>query len=280
VLKVIVGRRVWLCAVVALAAMAMASPARAVVYESEPASCEQTVVHDYLTALDRLPAVEPLPDDRVAFTSARIYLKPTEQLIVGRGTIGFSLYRPVKAPVIHPRWSVVSTLSRINWRGFEVEHVETKRRKVPSLGRGRGAGARFEVPPKSGPYRLIVRFRSPSGRTLAQHHFYFRVVPATTDVRLVLDASAYRAGETVFAQLQNFGTTRFDYGLGFWVEQLAGSGWVEAPENPRNPVPAIALLLGPGRASSCTGFWVPPTMDPGRYRISRGSLSTEFDVVG
>jgi len=111
--------------------------------------------------------------------------------------------------------------------------------------------------------------------------------------RLALNSGSYGPESTVFARIENFGTATVRYGAPYVIERLEGSTWVRAPESPR----VFILPLwgaGPGRTGidSCSRFWIPPSMRPGRYRMTKEVeyavgksrdrhptiLSAEFDI--
>lgn len=280
----VVPRLVQVTLATLVAATVLLAPARAsaVVYEPEPAFCQQSERRDYLAPIDRLPQLrQPRPDGTIGFAKANVRMKLTEQLVAGPGKVGFVLFRPYRTyiPVIHPSWTVTATLARIDAGGRILERLGTRTMKVRALGHGKMAATRFAVGPELAFYRLTIVFRSAKGRKLAKYGHYVRVVDEIDDVRLVLDASSYRREETVFAQLQNPGTTTWSYGYGYRIEKLTPGGWVEAPENPRLPVPLVSRYLTPGTATDCEEFWIPPSTEPGHYRLLRGTLAAEFDVL-
>lgn len=280
-----------LAVLVALAALAAAliapAGANAVLYVPEepvqpggPEFCWQTEVHNYLAPLERLPKLRhPAWDGGVGFTRADVSMQLTEPLVVGGGRIGFELSAAWGRPVLHPGWKVTATLARIDANGRALQRLGTLTRKVRALGHDNEVSTKFEVGARQALYRLTVVFRSRSGRKLAKYGLYSRVVRKVEDVRLALNASSYHREEKVTTQLRNFGTTTSTYGYGLWVEKLTPGGWVEAPENPRTPVPLPLIFLKPGTASPCEDFWIPPSTEPGRYRIERGGVHAEFDVL-
>lgn len=271
-----------LCAIAAAVLLAPAT-AGSVVYEPEPSFCQQRIAHDHLSALEKLPRFRWPESGRLGF-APRVRLFSLPQLVSPFGapnptTVGYKLTAGRGGGTARPGWNLTATLTRISWHGRVLERIGRAEIEGRSLSPGVGGGRRWDVGEEPGAYRLTLVFRSAAGKLLASLGRYFRVVQPVENVRLVLDPGAYRREETVFAQLRNFGTTRWGYGLGARIDRFNGSDWEEAPENPRMPVPAIGLMLGPGAAGECESFWIPPTMQLGRYRITFGGLPAEFDVL-
>lgn len=278
------ARTLALAAALLACAATLLAPGRAaaVAYEPEPAFCGQTAVHDYLRPLAKLPQLRWPADSRLGF-APRIHLSAPTQLLVpnnGPPQIGYRLYvDPSATGTMRPRWSVTAFLARISWGGRVLKRIGKAQHEGVSLSPSRSSGRRWTVGGNPAAYRLVLVFRAPSGNRIATLGRYFRVVKPTENSRLALNASAFRPGQTIFAQLQNLGTKPLTYGYGYWIDKLTPSGWVEAPENPRMPVPAIALVLRGGQASKCESFDIPSSMPPGRYRILHGEASAEFDVL-
>jgi hypothetical protein len=286
--------------VVALAALTLAAAAPAigaVSYETAPtAFCRPTLLRDYLAPLDRLPKLHsPGPSGKLGFGPPSIRLRPLPSLLVGGGTIGYKLFLAQGAVAQHPNWTVVTKLERVNWRGRTAETHSYARRHVTTVSRSQGAGVEFRVNRYAFPYRLTIVFRNQAGKELGEYSFYFRVVDATANARLGLSSPSYRPGSTVFSRIENFGSSPVTYGAPYAIERLEGTAWVKAPESPKGPwiLPLYWTLAGMTERG-CHGFWIPPTMPLGRYRISKeaqfpalrgpGSdeprlISGEFDVI-
>jgi hypothetical protein len=258
-----------------MAALALSAPApaaAAVTYETAPpAFCRATVLRDYLAPLGRLPKLHsPGPAGQLGFGPTSIRLQPLSTLLVGGGSLGYKLFLSRGAPTQHPNWTVVTTLARINWRGRSVETHNHARRHVTTISRSRGAGVEFRVNRYPAPYLLTVVFRNEAGKELGEYGFYFRVVTATANAQFGLSAPSYRPGSTVFARIENLGSSPVSYGAPYAIERLEGSAWSKAPESPGGPWILALYVTGPGTTESgCHGFWIPPTMPPGRYRISK-----------
>src|SRR4029077_7224215 len=201
-------------ATVALALFA-APAVGAVTYETAPSAfCRATVLRDYLAPLDRLPRLHsPGPSARLGFGPRSIRLQPLSPLLVGGGTIGYNLVLARGARAQHPNWTVITTLTRVNWRGRIAETHHRARRHVTTISRSRGAGVEFRVNRYAFPYLLSVVFRNQGGKELGEYGFYFRVVDATANARFGLSAPSYRPGSTVFARLENLGSSPITYGV-------------------------------------------------------------------
>ncbi|HYJ23127.1 MAG TPA: immunoglobulin-like domain-containing protein [Solirubrobacterales bacterium] len=293
-------RRASTLAAAAIAALALAgaTPAvGAVTYETAPAGfCRSTLLRDYLTPLDRLPKLRsPSPSGRLDFGPRSIRLQPLPALLVGGGTIGYKLFLSEGARTQHPDWTVVTALARVNWRGRSAEAHSHARRQVTTVSSSREAGVDFRVNRYPAPYLLTISFRDKTGKELGEYGFYFRVVKATANARLGLSGTAYRPGSTVFARVENLGSSPVTFGAPYAIERPEGTAWVKAPESPKGPwIMPLFWTLGGMTEQGCQGFWIPPTMPPGRYRISKeaqfpalkgpGSdeprlVSGEFDVT-
>ena len=279
--------------------LAAATPATsgAVTYETAPAAfCRATVLRDYLAPLERLPKPQaPSPDGKLDFGPPSIRLQPLPSLLVGGGTIGYRLFLADGARIQHPNWTVVTDLARVNWRGRSAEAHSHARRQVTTLSRDLGAGVEFRVNRYPAPYLLTVVIRNKAGKELGEYGFYFRVVKATANARLGLSAPSYRLGSTVFARVENQGSSPVTYGAPYEIERLEGLTWIKAPESPRGPWIKPLYRTAEGMTAGVRqSFWIPPTMPPSRYRISKeaqfpalrgpGSdesrlISGEFDIA-
>lgn len=259
-------------AIAALTLSAATPAAGAVTYEMAPSTfCSATVLRDYLAPLDRLPKLHsPGPSGQLGFGRRSIRLQPLPSLLVGGGMIGYKLFLSRGAPAQHPNWTVITTLTRVNWRGRIAETHSHARRHVTTISRSRGAGVEFRVNRYAFPYLLTVVFRNQAGKELGEYGFYFRVVDATANAHLGLSAPSYRPGSTVFARVENLGSSPVSYGAPYAIEHLDGATWSKAPESPPGPwIMPLYLTAGGMTENGCHSFWIPPTMPPGRYRISK-----------
>lgn len=256
------------CAIGGVLASAQASPA--ITYEPEPPFCEGSLARDFLAPFERMPKLPaPAPTGRIGFGPASLRLQPLPPLLVNEGSVGYkiSLRRPSRP--VYVNWDMTTTLTRIDWRGRPIETLDIVHRHVKAVRPRRGAGVHFDVSKKPAVYRVTAVFRSQSGRKLGTYGFYFRVVALTQGAQLKLNAARYRPETRVFGRVDNFGSETVFYGEPYRIEKLEGTSWVKAPESPRwFTLPLYST--GPGLAGNqCSGFWIPPTMPPGRYRMSK-----------
>lgn len=277
----------------ALALIAMPSGALAVAYEEPSPFCEGETVRDYLAPLKRMPALHPPPkDERIGFGPRSVLFRRTPSLVVGKGSVGYTLSLHWRAPSAHPRWEITTTLSKVDWQGRVTETIDRTRRLVLAISRKHSVEASFDVGGQPAVYRLAVVFQSKSGRKLGGYGFYSRVVPATKHTRLSLNSDTYAPETTVFGRLENFGTEPIFFGAPYVIERLEGSTWVRAPESPRAFILPLYFTEA-GVTSRCSPFWIRPTMS-GRYRMAKGIeygtwppprngrpviLTAEFDVT-
>jgi hypothetical protein len=274
------GRSRGFAAAIALTvALCCAAPASAVVYESEPPFCQPTVLTDYLAPLAQMPPLHS-PGGNPGFGRGRLDLTSTPSLVVRSGEVGYTLSLRPKARPLHPKWTATTTLARIDAHGQPVQVLATVRRKLRTISRKRSAGASFQISGEPAFYRVTAVIRNRSGRKVGGFGFYYRVVVPETDAKLALNGTAFRPGQTVFGRIENFGSTRVEYGAGRQIQRQEGSAWVPAPEDP--PLPAIAVLyfVQPGLTGRCFGFGIPSAMPPGRYRMMvYPNFAAEFDVL-
>ncbi len=290
----------WALSAILIAASCGSPPAAsAAIYEPEPQPfCQEEVVHDHLAPLRRLPKLHSPPENgRIGFGSPDLTLRPYSPLVVGEGTVGYSLALRFGGSPVHPSWNVTTTVSKVNREGGVTEVLKRSQRHVSTISRGNGAGIKFEVDGDPAVYRITIVFRNRVDRKLGGYGFYARVVAPTENARLGLSAGSYRPGQTVFGRVENFGTTITAYGIAYSIERLEGSQWALAPESPRGPVIAIGLSSPPGKTGAwgCNGFHIPAGMPFGRYRMAKDvtfaapgsqapirperTLTAEFDVL-
>jgi Bacterial Ig-like domain len=291
-----VGGKAWAAlAACALTLLSLPLESSAVNYEPAPPFCDGAILHDYRRPFERMPKLHaPPPNGRVGFASGKLRLQPFPPLVVGEGEVGYTLGPLEKRAPVRLGWDVTTTLDRIDGRGRPIERIERARRHLAIVSRRRGGGARFQVGDEPALYRLTVVVRTETGRKLGGYGFYFRVLTPTGRVRLALNAAAFGPGETVFGRIENFGTALVSFGAPYAIERQDGSAWTKAPQSPPGPWILIAYIVGPGSASNCSGFWVPPGMPAGRYRMvkevrfatrlpmtdpSPALVAAEFDLV-
>jgi len=254
-----------------LAFILPARPASAAIYETPPPFCDDTVIHDYLAPLERLPKLHaPTSSGGLRFGPENVRISFSPQLIVDEGWAGYTLSRRRPGSSVHLDWDIESVLARVDWRGRTTAIEQRARRHVGGLWKSHGGGrTEFSVDGKPGVYRITVTFSNQSGRQLGDVGLYFRVVNPTKRTRLGLNADSYRPEQTVFGRIENFGTAMIFFGAEYAIERLEGTEWTRAPESPK----AFILPLygtGAGRTSGCSPFRIPSTMPAGRYRMSKG----------
>jgi len=274
-------------------ALAVTSASALATYEEPQPFCKGETIHDFLAPLQQMPKLHSPPENgRIGFGPKSVELTPTPALLVGKGSIGYSLALHWRSPPAHPKWNVTTTLSAVDWRGRTTGIVGRVQRRVGTISRKHNVEIHFDVGGRSAAYRLTFVFRSESGRKLGGYGFYSRVVRPTKHARLTLDSDSYGPEATVFGRIDNFGTVSAFYGAEYVIERLEGSSWVRAPESPRYFILPL-YWSGPGSSGPCLGFGVRPTMS-GRYRMSKQieygnwppprnrrpvTLTAEFDVV-
>jgi len=251
-------------------------------------------VRDFLKPLARMPKLHSPPaSGELGFGPAGLRLIPHPSLVVGEGDVGYDLFLAGPRKPARLGWRVTTTLVRLDGRGRRVARVERARRRLAVLGGGRGGGFDFPLEGRPAAYRLTSVFRSRSGRKLGGFGFYFRLVTRDPKPHLALNATSFRAGQSVFSRVENFGSTFLTYGVSYWIERFAGTAWAGAPESPRGPSILVLLASPPGMSGRCSSFWVPPGMAPGRYRVVKeveivrarprspapAFLTAEFEIV-
>jgi hypothetical protein len=265
--------------------------------------CETSVVHNYLKPLESLPSLKAEPArQRLPFGPSNLFFGISGQgpLIVdgpetGNQEVGYFLdYTPTNP---HPTgkyldWLVTAKLDRIDSTGLVRNSTGFK--QVRGLHFRSSHTLSLELPEEPALYRLEVVFRDHSGKRLGRFGRYLRALKSHSEERLTLTQSTYSAGETVAPRLEDEGTDRLFYGLGYRIDEFDGVNWV-----PTSLGPKFFLLIGlssfPGEAASCWRFTVPANTPPGRYRFytsadvykttarderpRRSALTAEFEVV-
>jgi hypothetical protein len=273
----------------ALAFILPAGPAFAAIYETPPLFCDDTVIHDYLAPLERLPKLHtPTSSGGLGFGPKNVRIAFSGQLIVDEGLAGYTLTHRRRGSSVHLDWDTETVLARVDWRGRTTAIEDRARKHVAGLWKSHGGGVGFSIDRRPGAYRLTVTFSSHSGRRLGEIGSYFRVVEPTKKTQFRLNADSYRPEQTVFGRIENFGTAMIFFGAAYAIERLEGTEWITAPESPK----AFILPLygtGAGRTGGCSPFRIPITMPAGRYRMSKGFgygvhrdrhlVSAEFDIV-
>jgi len=184
-------------------------------------------------------------------------------------------------------------MTRIRVNGVSIGRARVRHRTVVRPHDG-VLDLSFSVSARPALYRVEILFENMSGKRLGRYGQYFRVVPIVRRARLGIESSAYHAGETVRARIENFGTTLVTFGVPYSVQRYDGSTWTKAPESPKGPWIMPLLLVQSGYAGGCFGFRTPESMAPGLYRIVKGveypavnpdghssyaTLTAEFEVL-
>jgi Bacterial Ig-like domain len=267
---------------------------------AEDPFCTPQVLVDYEAPLRGLPEVrEPPTSGRLPFGPRRLRFGAIEEpgnrgapgVIEGEGIeYGLRLegdyYGPAKLG-----WRIESRLVRVD-RDGRGSHVI--KRRMAAIDLLEPAGARrigFARSPVPGLYRYDLIFRDTDGELLGHYHRHYLVLPDEWNVTLALNATSFRVGENLHAQVRNYGTRSLSYGVGFSIERYDGA-WApidnEAVFGHKLVFIMIGLNLGAGNSDDCSsGFTIPEKMTPGLYRIVKRFgigrderlVSAEFTVV-
>lgn len=280
-----------LCAAIAIAAVLPASAAAS-------GFCETSQVHNYEKPLEGMPPVRPSPEtQKLPFGPGNIFFgsRGPGPLAIGSEEVGYSLdYTRIAT---HPSgkrldWLVIAKLDQVDAEGHVQKRVAFD--QVNGLRFPSKHTLAFPLSARPALYRLEVVFRDGSGQRLGRYGEYVRVMRSRPEAHLVLSQSAFRPGELVAPRLENKGTDRLFYGLGYSIEEFDGTGWSRASISPTGAVLLIGLWSGPGEAASCWRFVVPTDAAPGKYRFVlsvdayRGAarehseklaLSSEFEIL-
>lgn len=261
--------------------------------------CESKTVGNWAKPLEEMPALRSVrADRRLPFGPRGVYLYPGTQgeILLPRkgGRVGYVLRIPYRSAKNgnpnFPRlnWLVTTNLAQVDRRGQLIRTLDSSRRRI--TGPGSNGGFQFEKPRALGFYRVEIVFRNGVGKKLGRFGEYFRVVLPVADVRLTLNATSYRPGETISACLENYGTTLVLYGgcvagssslYGqFSIQVFDGSAWQRSPIDPGGFCADVGLALAPARAASAGTFTIPTDAPPGLYRavLSGGEITTEFQI--
>lgn len=283
--------RVALCTAIAIVGVVPASAAAS-------GFCETSTVHNYEKPLESMPPIRQGPTtQKLPFGPANVFFGSVGPgpLAIGSEEVGYFLdYTRIAT---HPKgkrldWLVTAKLDRVDTEGHTQESVAFE--KVGGLRFPSEHTLAFVLSAKPALYRVEIVFRDGSGQLLGRYGEYVRVMLPHPESRLTLPQSAYRPGEVVAPRLENMGTDRLLYGLGYSIEKFDGTGWSRASISPTGAVLLIGLGSGPGEAASCWSFAVPSGAPPGQYRFLlsadayRGdrrehpeklALSTEFEIL-
>ena len=255
----------------------------------EPEFCDSLTVRGNAGELERLPALRRAPQSgELPFLPDTLRFRANDEFQLRKGALGFSLYQSNGHRSEDIDLTATTTLFRINRRGSVLTTLAEAKTHVASV---KG----YETIPLSfdretpGLYRADVAIEDGSGVRLGRYGAYFRILPLVFQPpRLVLNSSALAPGERLLARVENFSRKMVSYGVPYSIDRWRNGAWEEAPESPDGPW--IMPLYGgrPGSTGPCLPFGIPPTTEPGRYRMvkqiraSGGSrtLFAEFTVGG
>jgi hypothetical protein len=243
---------------------------------SLPAFCRGHIVRDDERLLDRMPPQKPPPEGELPFGPYNLSMYPLNfgaKVVLDGSHLGYRFAaKGGGRRVLHLNWDVRAVLRMVDGSGRVLSTVDTTRRR---LGKVEGLDLlQFSFPANPGLYRIDISFRNLSDRKLASYWEYFRVVPRRVKLRLAINESTFRPGETAYARVLNLGTVAVALRPGLPVEQAVGAEWVRLPQP---PVPAEEVeefrwtLIG-GEASPCVAFPIPPDAVPGPFRFTSSAL--------
>lgn len=263
--------------------------------------CPPGTIRDYAAPLAKLPKVRtirPGPNNLPFGPSGLMLIAKSELqtgvplLVVGDESpkprqVGFALVNSSseRPGAITLNWKATARLIPLAKRSGP---VRTETTTIGSLRRHNRRQLTFPVPKMTGMYLIEVQFRSSTGVAIGKFGSYFRAVAPSYETQIALSAPALRAGDTLDACLQNFGSASVEYGEGFSIEVFEGGSWTTSPVSPSGAVSAIGLISGPGAQSPLNSFRIPPGTPPGKYRyVWHGSyrgkgpfiLTPEFEVL-
>jgi hypothetical protein len=265
--------------------------------------CATSVVHNYLKPLEGLAPLRTEPaEQRLPFAPRNLFfgISGPGPLIVadrkaGTQEVGYFLDYSPTAP--HPtgkylNWLVTAKLDRINSSGRVLKSVGFE--QVRGLRFRRSHALSFVLSAEPALFRLEVVFRNGAGERLGRYGRYLRVVESHSEERLTLSQSSYGPGETMAPRLENEGTDRLNYGLGYEIAEFDGVDWAPTSLGPKLFLP-IGVDSFPGEAASCWRFTIPAGTPPGKYQFRTSAdiyetsatrerprrlfLNAEFEVV-
>lgn len=259
----------------------------------EPVSCgHTTVVRDFLKPLKgMLPLHKPPISEQLPFGPKGLRFNAIGTgLVVGSGTIGFSIRDEAIQQTRHLNWIVTTTLSKVDRKGRVVADLGSIQRRVVSAQGNDIPPFVHEVSGAPAYYRVDISFSHlETDRQLGRYSIYARVMQRVMDLRVTAENSIVRSGEVARATLTNLGTipiASVSYDYGFEVQAFTGERWIGVPESPqRGSVLKRKQVLPPGTKNrGCLRYLVPPDQAPGLFRFvardTRGGLLTaEFEVA-
>jgi len=258
-------------------ALVIPVPAAALEKGPPPKYCSHSTVRDYRAPLRNLPALRGAPELRgLPFGPQGVTLSEPLDLREHGGFVGYAI-RVRRSREALLDWDLTATLTRIDPQGNTHGKARRSHAHLGSLAGKRRIG--FRISPAPALYKIELAVNNASGKTLGEYGEYLRVVKPALDVRISLNATSLRSGETVAAQVENHGTGIVILSPRYSIEVHDGSAWALAPISPLTPDPLVGLLAAPGGAVTCWSFTIPTAAPPGRYRLA-GAVEHSWDWPG
>ncbi|HEX8690325.1 MAG TPA: hypothetical protein VF729_08785 [Solirubrobacterales bacterium] len=252
-------------------------------------------MRDFAKPFEGMPSEKPPPEGELPFgpRNLSMFRLGWERVVLLDSNLGYRFGAKgaeSEARTLHLNWRVAARLLAVDASGrVKRQAGEIQRR----LGDVKDMDLlEFAFPAnRRGLYRFDLFFRDLRGRRLGAYREYFRVVPRSVELDLVLDAAAVHPGESVRARVRNLGTVDAIVPSRYLVSGFAGGSWVPIGEA---IAPGFALSEGPwwvagGESSWCAEYTLPPGAAPGTYRVStsaqvfgtrqRRSLAASFEVA-
>jgi hypothetical protein len=237
--------------------------------------CEGAKVRDYEAPLAKLPPVRHAPENRDLPFGPRnmsIYQSAFSRVIVGEGGFGYRFFDETYGIREHVNldWDVRTTLWRIDRRGDVLRRVDGEDQYfgvVTDIGE---ISFWLDTPPAPALYRYDIEFRDhTSGALLGSYSEYLRVVRPTFHAGIAVNRDRVRPGETVFARVENRGTSWIEFGLSYEVQRREGDRWVEQDLGVDGWL-LPAIFMPSGQTGWCMPYRMPADAAPGRYRFVKG----------
>lgn len=259
-----------------LALAAGAVPARAVeMHTYGQPFCKGVKVRDYEAPLGHLPPIRHAPENEDLPFGPRnmsIYQSAYSRVIVGRGGFGYRFFDDTYGirKQVNLDWDVKTTLSRIDSGGEVLRQIDGEEQY---FGVVRDIGEMsfwLDTPPAPALYRYDIEFRNhASGALLGSYSEYLRVVKPTFHAGIAVNRDRVRPGQSVFARVENRGTSWINFGLEYEVQRQEGDGWVEQDLGVDGWLLPMILMPG-GQSGWCMPYRVSADAAPGRYRFVKG----------
>ncbi len=250
------------------------------------------VVRSYEQPLRALVAkVGATVDRRVPFGPSTIRIAASrlgdgQRLRVGGGKFGMVFVNLSRRSTGKLSWRGVASIASVD-RGGQAARQLTKRSfSIPSLGAKMRRQILLPAGSMPGIYRFDLALESKDQKHHARFSDFVRVLTPKVEARLAIKRTIYRPGDSIYARVENLGSTVVRDSSEYVVEVEEPSGaWTRVgPVGvgfPRGP----GLPLGPGRAR-CFGLQVPSGAAHGDYRLTKQievgpsvlSLTRDFSV--